>query len=156
MRVPRLTIGRLMIALAMLTALGFATWVLSGARAIRRGYLYQAAENRMREGWLRVAAARFEGCPPGHARVDRDAATCPRCRSAWDKSLLNHTVRTPAEAVEALDSSADLLGGWAGRFERGAARPWAELPVPTATEYAPIAKLKNGDGPINKGFFDAY
>jgi hypothetical protein len=88
--------------------------------------------------------------------VDRDSATCPRCRSAWDKAPLNHTVRTPAEAVAALESSADLLGRWAERFERGASRPWATLPRPSPAEYTPIMALKNGDGPIHVGFFEAY
>ena len=49
-----------------------------------------------------------------------------------------------------------MLDRWAERFEGGAARPWATLPKPTAAEYIPISTLKNGDGPVMKGFFEAY
>lgn len=156
MRAPRLTIGRLMIAVAVLTALGSAAWELSGARSRRRDYLAIAAKDRRYEAGLCEAAARFGGCPPDHAGVDRGSATCPRCRSAWDQAPLNHTVRTPAEAVAALESSAALLGRWAERFERGGARPWATLSRPTWAEYRPFMDLTFGYGPINKGFFDAY
>lgn len=128
----------------------------SGVPARRSLYLGSARESRRYETELRSAAEQFENCRAGHENVDRQATRCRVCREAWNKSRLKDQIRTPAEAVVALRQSADILGRWAERFERGASRPWVELPRPTPAEYQPVRSLKEGDGPIHRGYFDAY
>lgn len=153
---PRLTIGRMMIAVAVIAILCFFALYFPKLQARRNRYLSAASESRRQEAWLRETERRFEYCTRFHGDADRSQRDCMFCNESWSRVPLKDWVRTPSAAAEALKESADTLGRWAERFEHAARTPWVELPYPSAAEYGPVRKLKDGDGPIPRCYFDAY
>lgn len=152
----RLTVRNVMIGVAILAvALGGA---LQGSGALARRATYQgwARHYRWKEAGLREQTAGFANCRAGHQDLDRDSDDCPACLQAWQGVLLKDDIRTPAQAVEALNRTADVLGRWAARFERGAAWPLVDLPRPSAAEIGALRFVEEGYGPVMVGYFDAY
>lgn len=149
MRTPRVTIGRMMLVVAVLAVACFAVTRLPRITE-RRGW---ALEHRRKESSLRLALERFNACRSGHGGVDRKETRCETCEEAWRRAPLNPSVGTPDEAIGVLREAADMLGRMAERQERGAVRFWKEPPPPPATEARLFYKLVADPGPIPLEFF---
>lgn len=152
----RLTVRNMMIGVAIVAvALGGA---LQGSGALARRATYQgwARHYRWKEAGLREQAAGFANCRAGHQDLDRNSDDCPACLQAWRNVLLKDEIRTPAQAVEALERTADVLSRRAQRFERAAAWPWVDMPPASPAEYKTYQFVEQGHGPVMVGYFDAY